>query len=125
MIERLRQRAGTEAAALNEVDRRRCCAPTASRRRRKRWSRRSTTRSRPPKRIGYPVVLKAVSAKLTHKSDMGAVALNLATPVELRTAHERDVGELQDHRLDGMLVGQFVRGGSSWGSGCTATARWD
>src|SRR4029079_10808653 len=29
--------------------------------------------------IGYPVVLKAVSKTLTHKSDMGAVALNIAT----------------------------------------------
>ena len=31
-------------------------------------------------RIGYPVVLKAVAATLLHKSDVGAVALNLATP---------------------------------------------
>ncbi len=33
-------------------------------------------------RIGYPVVLKAVAAELTHKSDAGAVALDLATADE-------------------------------------------
>ena len=31
-------------------------------------------------RIGYPVVLKAVAPTLLHKSDVGGVALNLATP---------------------------------------------
>ena len=56
--------------------------------------------------IGYPVVLKAVSDTLTHKSDIGAVALNLATPVELRAAYERMAGNLRDHTLDGMLVCQ-------------------
>ena len=34
-------------------------------------------------RIGYPVVLKAVAATLLHKSDVGAVALDLATPEQL------------------------------------------
>ncbi len=62
-------------------------------------------------RIGYPVVLKAVSQTLTHKSDAGAVALNLATPDQLRAAYEKMSAKLSDHKLDGMLVAPFVTGG--------------
>ncbi len=62
-------------------------------------------------RIGFPVVLKAVADTLTHKSDVGAVALNLATPEELGSAYDRMAGALKDHTLTGMLVAQQVRGG--------------
>ena len=62
-------------------------------------------------RIGYPVVLKAVSDTLTHKSDVGAVALNLATPDALRAAYEGMSGKLAQHTLAGMLVCPMVRGG--------------
>jgi acetate---CoA ligase (ADP-forming) len=56
-------------------------------------------------------VLKAVSATLTHKSDVGAVALNLATPEQLTEAYDRMARTLQGHALAGMLVCQQVRGG--------------
>jgi len=62
-------------------------------------------------RIGYPVVLKAVSAALTHKSDMGAVALNLSTPAELAAEFEAMTSRLQQHALTGMLVCRQIRGG--------------
>jgi acetate---CoA ligase (ADP-forming) len=61
--------------------------------------------------IGYPVVLKAVADTLTHKSDLGAVTLNLATPDELGSAYDRMAGALGEHKLAGMLVAQQVRGG--------------
>ena len=35
-------------------------------------------------RIGYPVVLKGVAAKLLHKSDVGAVVLHLANAEAVR-----------------------------------------
>jgi acetyltransferase len=63
------------------------------------------------KRIGYPVVLKAVSDTLTHKSDVGAVALNLATAEQLTAAYQTMSQKLRDHVLAGMLVCQQVRGG--------------
>jgi acetyltransferase len=63
------------------------------------------------KRIGFPVVLKAVSDTLTHKSDVGAVALNLATPGELTAAYQVMAQKLRDHVLAGMLVCKQVRGG--------------
>ena len=66
-------------------------------------------------RIGYPVVLKAVAAQLTHKSDAGAVALDLATADDVRSAYARITENLARHgfagALDGMLVCQQVRGG--------------
>jgi acetyltransferase len=62
-------------------------------------------------RIGYPVVLKAVSSDLTHKTEAGAVALNLANADELGDAYARMARALAGKKLDGMLVCQQVRGG--------------
>ena len=45
-------------------------------------------------RLGYPVVLKAVSVDLPHKTEAGAVALNLKDGVALATALERMRGEI-------------------------------
>lgn len=39
-------------------------------------------------RLGYPVVMKGVSAQLTHKSEAGAVALNLKDPGSVAAAAE-------------------------------------
>ncbi|ASP23479.1 succinyl-CoA synthetase subunit alpha (plasmid) [Antarctobacter heliothermus] len=38
--------------------------------------------------LGYPVVLKICAAEIAHKSDIGGVALNLATPEAVRSAYE-------------------------------------
>jgi acetate---CoA ligase (ADP-forming) len=62
-------------------------------------------------RIGYPVVLKAVSAALTHKSDAGAVALDLSTRAEVAAAYEDISSRLQQHAIAGMLVCRQIRGG--------------
>jgi acyl-CoA synthetase (NDP forming) len=40
-------------------------------------------------RIGYPVVLKAVSAQVLHKTEHGAVELNLGSATDLRAAADR------------------------------------
>jgi acetate---CoA ligase (ADP-forming) len=62
-------------------------------------------------RIGYPVVLKAVAAELTHKSDVGAVTLNLASRAEVAAEYEAMSGRLQQFPIAGMLVCRQVRGG--------------
>ncbi|HEY6705566.1 MAG TPA: acetate--CoA ligase family protein, partial [Xanthobacteraceae bacterium] len=62
-------------------------------------------------RIGYPVVLKAVSAELTHKSELGAVALDLATSEQLVAAYAHMAHGLRGRHLAGMLVCRQIRGG--------------
>jgi acetate---CoA ligase (ADP-forming) len=62
-------------------------------------------------RINYPVVLKAVAATLTHKSDVGAVALNLTSSTELAAAYDAMTHRLQSQAITGMLVAPQVRGG--------------
>jgi acetate---CoA ligase (ADP-forming) len=64
--------------------------------------------------IGFPVVLKAVSAKLLHKSDAGAVALHLADAAAVRAAYETITANAQRagvERLDAVLVCRQVSGG--------------
>ena len=64
--------------------------------------------------IGYPVVLKAVSEKLLHKSDAGAVARQLANDAAVRAAYERigaNVLRAGGEKVETMLVGQHVGGG--------------
>ncbi|MEN0108923.1 MAG: acetate--CoA ligase family protein, partial [Pseudomonas sp.] len=45
-------------------------------------------------RVGFPLVLKAVSSQLPHKTEAGAVALNLATPQALQVALEEMRGRI-------------------------------
>jgi acyl-CoA synthetase (NDP forming) len=66
------------------------------------------------RQIGYPVVLKAVAAKLLHKSDAGAVVLHLADDEAVRAAYERIAGNVRRagiESLDAMLVCQQISGG--------------
>jgi acetyltransferase len=111
LIERLRQRAGNDAAALNEVESKEVLRAYGIATPREELVTTPEAALEAAKRIGYPVVLKAVSKTLTHKSDAGAVALNLTTPEQLRDAYARMAATLSGHALDGMLVCQFVTGG--------------
>ena len=66
------------------------------------------------RQIGYPVVLKAVAAKLLHKSDAGAVALHLGDDDAVRAAYGRiaeNVRRAGIATLDAMLVCQQISGG--------------
>jgi len=60
------------------------------------------------RRIGYPVALKILSPELSHKSDAGGVALDIADEAALRTAAARmlaRVGSLRpDARIEGFSV---------------------
>jgi len=60
-------------------------------------------------KLGYPVVLKACSAQLMHKSDTGLVALGLADEAAVRSAFDRISSRLTGE-VDGMLVSEMVSG---------------
>ena len=64
--------------------------------------------------IGGPVVLKAVSAKIAHKSDLGLVRIGVREPAEVRAAvadFQRTVAGLPDAELEGVLVCEQLSGG--------------
>jgi acyl-CoA synthetase (NDP forming) len=72
--------------------------------------------------IGYPVVLKAMSAQLVHKSDIGAVRLDLADAAAVREAW-RAIEAALDRTLpaatlDGCLVAPMIRAQSELIVGC-------
>ena len=54
-------------------------------------------------KLGYPVVLKVLSRKVVHKSDVGGVRLNLNSGAEVNSAYDR-MRKSVGHRLEGMLV---------------------
>jgi acetate---CoA ligase (ADP-forming) len=64
-------------------------------------------------RIGFPVVLKAVSAAVPHKSDAGLVFLNLADEAAMREAAAlaADRCARLNASLEGLLVAKQIAGG--------------
>jgi acyl-CoA synthetase (NDP forming) len=66
-------------------------------------------------RVGLPVALKICSAQITHKSDIGGVALGLNTEAEVRAAYEkvRAAGDaVTGAAIDGVLVTPMRAGGA-------------
>jgi len=57
--------------------------------------------------IGFPLVLKAQSAALSHKSDIGGVILGLSDEAELRAGWQQLMAALQGQPIDGVLVEQM------------------
>jgi len=66
------------------------------------------------KAIGFPVVAKAVSAALAHKSDAGAVKLNLGSAKDVRAAYDEiatKIAKRASVELDGVLIAEQVSDG--------------
>jgi len=63
-------------------------------------------------RIGFPVVLKAISAALPHKHQVGAVAVGLADGIELQSALQRISQALSTAGIqpDAFLVAEMIGG---------------
>jgi acetate---CoA ligase (ADP-forming) subunit beta len=59
--------------------------------------------------LGFPVVMKACSPELLHKSDLGAVEIGLKDIAEVREAYKRIIG-LVTMPLEGVLVQEMIRG---------------
>lgn len=64
-------------------------------------------------RIGYPVALKILSPEITHKSDVGGVALNISSEAELVTAADAMLTRVRerrpDARIDGFAIQAMIR----------------
>lgn len=64
--------------------------------------------------IGYPVVAKAVSSELAHKSEAGGVILGLSSAEDVRRAYarlRRTIGHRLGAAFDGVLIAEQVSGG--------------
>jgi len=59
--------------------------------------------------IGFPVVLKLVSPQITHKSDAGGVALDLASEAAVRDAVATMVQRVEQRRPDAVITGFTVQ----------------
>ena len=65
--------------------------------------------------IGYPVVLKVQSAQLAHKTEAGAVALDIADEKSLCRVHADLVDRVRRHHPDIVIDGVLVEGMASKG----------
>ena len=73
-------------------------------------------------RLGYPVVLKIQSDQITHKSDIGGVALRLTNEAEVRAAFDKVYAAgkaVPDAVIDGVLVAPMRSGGLELLAGVT------
>jgi acyl-CoA synthetase (NDP forming) len=65
--------------------------------------------------LGFAAVLKIVSPQITHKSDVGGVALGLASADDVRAAFDRIVASAKQHvpnaTIDGVAVQRMERQG--------------
>lgn len=65
--------------------------------------------------LGFPVVLKVLSADLPHKTEVGGVRLNLGDAGAVRTACAEMLASVRAHapqaRIDGVLVQPMLNGG--------------
>jgi acetate---CoA ligase (ADP-forming) len=74
------------------------------------------------RRVGLPAALKVCSAQITHKSDIGGVALGLNSETAVRAGYEkvRAAGEaVSGARVDGVLVTAMRSGGAELLAGVT------
>jgi acetyltransferase len=66
-------------------------------------------------RMGFPVALKIEAAEITHKSDVGGVALKLTDASEVREAYARIQSEVARHaasaKIDGVVVQRMANEG--------------
>jgi len=66
------------------------------------------------RRLGYPVALRISSARITHKSDVGGVALGLLTIADVRAGYRRvraSAAAVHGADVDGVMVSPVRTGG--------------
>ena len=61
------------------------------------------------KRLGFPVVMKIHSPQITHKTDVGGVALNLGSEEAVRRAYDKMLKNAAEKRPDAELLGATIQ----------------
>lgn len=113
-LEKMLATRGTQRMALDEVQSKRLIKAYGIRAPREALAKSAAAAVATAKRIGFPVVAKAVSAALPHKSDAGAVKVALATAKEVRAAYQEIVGATIKHAgapPRGVLIAETVSDG--------------
>ena len=59
--------------------------------------------------IGYPVVLKIVSADIIHKSDAGGVMVNLKNAADISGAYNKILENIKKYKSDAKIAGVLVQ----------------
>ena len=79
-------------------------------------------------KIGYPVVLKIESADIAHKTEAGAVEIDLNGDAEVHAAFSRITSNAKAYnptaRINGVLVQEMVHGGRELIIGMTQDPQW-
>jgi acyl-CoA synthetase (NDP forming) len=63
------------------------------------------------KSIGYPLVMKAISPDLLHKSDRGLVKVGVKSEKEVRETYNDLIDKTRGEKLEGVLVSEMITGG--------------
>ncbi|MDB5860165.1 MAG: hypothetical protein JWQ76_3854 [Ramlibacter sp.] len=104
------------ATAFNEVEAKRILAACGIRSPREEVAQTADQAAGAAERIGFPVVVKVVSADIPHKTEYGGVALRLTdAPGVAAAVHrmaERIARELPAAKVEGYLVSEMVTGGT-------------
>lgn len=106
---------------LNESESKRLLAAAGVPVTRERLARDADEAARIAAEMGFPVVLKAQARELTHKSDVGAVALNLSSQQEVRAAYRAIAERVKGLGLEGCLVQEMVKADAE----IIVGSRWD
>ncbi len=60
-------------------------------------------------KVGYPVALKLAAHGITHKTDVGGVALNISTAEQLRTEWAAMMQRIARHAPEAVVLGTYVQ----------------
>jgi acyl-CoA synthetase (NDP forming) len=67
--------------------------------------------ARAAKEIRYPVALKVVSPKISHKTDIGGVRIRIKNETVLRQMYREIMANVKGKKVDGILVQKMARKG--------------
>ena len=105
---------GNEPTALSEVDSKDILKAYGLKGPKELVARSANEAAKFAKKIGFPVVLKAVHPKLTHKSDAGGVLVGLDSPAAVKKGYAqiaKSVKAKAKLAIEGVLVAEKVSGG--------------